>query len=73
MNEDSRERTRLSLIFARSISQAGANGAPCLGTPFSRASQSRAAFTLLLWFASVLAVRPTGTWCSKARSVRTAL
>src|SRR5262249_48510198 len=40
---------------------------------FSRASHSRALFTLLLWFCSVLRVNPVGTWCSWARSARTAL
>ena len=73
MRDDSRRPGNAIADLDRSRSHAGAKGAPCLGMPFSRASQSRALFTLLLWFCSVLAVRPAGTWCSWARSARTAL
>ena len=62
INDDNRQRTSRSLIRPRSSSQAGAQGAPCSGTPFSRASHSSALFALLLWFCSVLAVRPAGAW-----------
>ena len=60
MKDDSLERTSRSPILARSSSHAGVKGAPCSGMPFSRASQSKALFALLLWFCSVLAVRPSG-------------
>jgi hypothetical protein len=43
-----------------------------LGNALSRASHSKALFTLLLWFRSVLSVNPVGRWCSRARSARTA-
>src|SRR5215467_5540725 len=72
IKDDSLQRTNRSLIWARSSSHAGAIGAPCSGMPFSRASQRKALFTLLLWFRSVLSVNPAGTWCSRARSARTA-
>src|SRR5262249_45237385 len=62
MKDDSRERATPPLIFARNSAQAGDNGAPCSGIPFSRANQSNAAFALLLWFCNVLAVRPLGAW-----------
>ncbi len=73
IKDDSRDRTRLSLILPRNSSHAGVSGVPCLGMPFSRASHSSALFALLLWFASVFLVRPVGTWCSWERSARTAL
>ena len=60
IKDDSLQRTNRSLIWARSASHAGVRGAPCLGMRFSRASHSRALFTLLLWFCSVLRVKPSG-------------
>jgi len=73
ISDESRARISGSGIPARSSSQHGNNGAPCSGTPFSRPSHSRAAFTLLLWFDSVFGVSPAGTSCSWPRSARTAL
>src|SRR5215471_17740205 len=73
IKDDSLQRTYGSSILDRSASHAGVRGAPCWGTPFSRASHSKALFTLLLWFRSVLSVNPVGAWCSRARSARTAL
>src|SRR5262249_15282051 len=70
---DSLQRTNRSLIGARNSSHAGVSGAPCLGMRFSRASHSKALFTLLLWFCRVLRANPVGTWCNCGRSARMAV
>src|SRR5215468_10853270 len=73
MKDESRDRMRLSLTWARRSSHSAVSGAPNSGIPFSWERYSKARLVLLRWFITVFGVSPDGTWCHLARSFRTAL
>ena len=72
MNDDNRHRTKV-LNLGLKLFPCGAQWGAMLGNSLLARQPQQRILALLLWFASVLAVWPAGTWCRLMRSARTAL